>query len=239
MRPIAVIQARTGSQRLPGKVLMPLGSRTVLDYVVMRCRQSRRLGEVVVATTVSASDDAVCAAAERLDVPFLRGPDSDVLARYLKAADEFDAEDIMRITADCPLIDPTVIDAVVDLDAADYAAYEGYPNGVGAAELVRVSALRRAAAETTPADQYYREHVTTYFVDHPEKFRVSIASAPAPCRRPELRLSIDEAADLDVVRHVCAHFGERLDFTTGEIIAFLDEHPEVAALNANVRQKTR
>jgi len=121
--------------------------------------------------------------------------------------------------------------------SVDYVYVDGYPNGLGAAEVVRVAALRRAAAETAPEETYYREHVATYLTAHPDRFALDIGTAPPGCHRPEIRLSVDEAPDLDVVRRVVDHFGERLDFTTAEIIAFLDAHPDIARLNRHVQQK--
>ena len=241
MKPTAVIQARTGSTRLPGKVLASLGRHTVLENVIERCRQSTRLARLAIATTVSPADDSVANLARALGIPVVRGSETDVLARYVQAADELRVEAIVRVTADCPLIDPTVIDQACDRYArsrSDYVCFDGYPNGVGDVEVVRVAALRRAAAETSTAETLYREHVTTYLKAHPEIFVLAIGEAPVPCYRPELRLSVDEPADLEVVRAVVVHFGERLDFTTAEVIAFLDAHPEIVALNRHVRQKT-
>ena len=241
MKPFAVIQARTGSTRLPGKVLASLGRRTVLGYVIGRCRRSRGVGGVAVATSGDSSDDRVADLARSLDVAVVRGSGTDVLSRYLQTADELHLELLVRITADCPLIDRDVIDHVYECYArspADYVYVEGYPNGLGAAELVRVAALRRAAAETVAGDSHYREHVVTFLTVHPEMFTLDVATAPAEYHRPELRLSVDEPADLEVVRRVVGHFGERLDFTSAEVIAFLDAHPEVARLNRHVRQKT-
>jgi spore coat polysaccharide biosynthesis protein SpsF len=241
MRPIAVIQARTGSTRLPDKVLAPLGRRQVLAYVIERCRQSHELDGVAVATTTSPADDIVAQLGRSMEAAVVRGSETDVLGRYLQAADELHVDVLVRITADCPLIDPAVIDRVCGRYAeapADYVFFEGYPNGLGDAELVRVAALRRAAAATTFNDTSYREHVVTYLTAHPEAFTLAVGGAPSECRRPDLRLSVDEPADLELVRRVVDHFGERLDFTSAEIIAFLEAHPEIARLNRHVRQKT-
>jgi spore coat polysaccharide biosynthesis protein SpsF (cytidylyltransferase family) len=239
--PLAIIQARTGSTRLPGKVLMPLGERSVLERVIRRCQQSRQLAGAMVATSDLRGDDAVVRLAHDLGVSVFRGSESDVLDRYVGAATHAGADVVVRITADCPLIDPEVIDRVLARFAAerlDYCWAEGYPNGLGDVEAVRSEALARAAAATTPSETFYREHVTTYIREHPEVFALAVELAPEKERRPFFRLSVDEAADLEVVRRVSEFFHPRLDFRCTDIIAFLDAHPEIAAINRHVRQKT-
>ena len=240
MNPVCIIQARTGSSRLPGKVLAKLANHTVLHYVIRRCQQTRNLSSILVATTKHAADDPVASLAESLGASVYRGSENDVLKRYAEAAIREKADPIIRITADCPLIDPAVIDEMIDLYIKypyDYVFIEGYPRGSDGAEVLSFSSLQRTLKETSPDDTYYREHVMTYIVDHPEKFRLKIEKAPEPLRRPDLRLCVDEQADLDVVRYICGHFAPREDFTLSEIIAFLDQHPKIAALNRHVKQK--
>lgn len=208
MRPVAIIQARCGSTRLPGKVLKPLADQTVLHYVVRRCQLSRAVADVVVATTREAADDFIEAFCRDLGVPVYRGSQEDVLLRYVEAAAWSQAEPVVRITSDCPLIEPAVIDRVVRLYAetrADYTFIQGYPRGTGDAEVITPSALQRSLAETKPSDTGYREHVMTYLTDHPEKFRLQIANAPAEVRDLGLRLCVDQAEDLAVVQAICGH----------------------------------
>src|SRR5579859_4018910 len=199
---IAVIQARIGSSRLPGKVLAPLGGgRSVLEYAIARCRLSRRLAGVAVATSEDPADDAVARAGERQGVTVHRGSQSDVLARYVGAADRLAADPLVRLTADSPLLDPANIDEVLASYArapADYVCVEGYPLGLGIAECISAAALRRAHAETTAEQTFYREHVTTYLIEHPASFALRITAPPPPLHRPELRLTIDQPPDLEV-----------------------------------------
>ena len=240
MNPVGIIQARTGSSRLPGKVLAKLADHTVLYYVIRRCQQSRNLRSILVATTRHAADDPVAHLAESLGVGVYRGSENDVLKRYAEAATQVKADPVIRITADCPLIDPAVIDEMIDLYIRypyDYVFIDGYPRGSDGAEVLSLSSLQRTLEETRPEDTYYREHVMTYLVDHPEKFSLKIEKAPEALRRSDLRLCVDEQADFELVRHVCEHFAPREDFTLLEIIAFLDQHPEIAMLNRHVRQK--
>ncbi|MGD0896511.1 MAG: glycosyltransferase family protein [Thermoguttaceae bacterium] len=239
MKPVAIIQARLSSTRLPGKVLLPLGDFTVLHYVVRRCQLSMKLADVIVATTTNASDDALVGYAKSLGVAVFRGSETDVLERYVGAAVQSQADPIVRITSDCPLIDPGIIDrAVGEYEAApaDYVVIDGYPRGTGDAEVMPLSALQQACERTRPTDAHYREHVMTYLTDHPQEMQLHVVEAPESLRRP-FRLCVDEQADLDVVRCVCDEFSPRIDFTLAEIIAFLDQHPEITARNSHVRQK--
>jgi spore coat polysaccharide biosynthesis protein SpsF (cytidylyltransferase family) len=240
VRAVAIIQARCGSTRLPGKILQPLGDHTVLYYVIERCRLATTLADVVVATTDAAEDDRVVQYCDSLGVRVFRGSEADVLLRYVGAADWAKADPVVRITSDCPLIEPAVIDDTVRGYAktgADYVYVQGYPRGTGDAEVCSVSALARSLRETRVDEARYREHVVTYLLDHPEKFRLHIPDAPAELRRSGVRLCVDEPADLEVIRAICAHFSPRLDFRLAQTLAFLAEHSAVAALNRHVRQK--
>jgi len=241
MKPIAIVQARTGSKRLPGKVLASICGISLVEYVILRCQLSIRLGGVILATSNKKRDDLLEDIACSMGIGIYRGSESDVLGRYLKAAETVGSEVIVRITADCPLIDPRIIDQAVDAyrtQPADYVYIRGYPNGLGAAEVLQVRALRRAHAETTQSDTYYREHVMTYLTDNPNKFSINIRSAPEDLSRPEIRLSVDEQPDLDLVRKICEYFYPRRDFGAAEIIEFLDKNPEVAGINAKISQRS-
>jgi spore coat polysaccharide biosynthesis protein SpsF len=242
MRPTAIIQARVGSSRLPGKVLRPLVSgRNVLEYAIARCRLSQRLADVTIATTVSANDDEVARVAERNGVRVYRGSERDVLDRYVGAMHRFGADPVVRLTADSPLLASANIDEVIasyQTVPADYVCVEGYPLGLGIAECVSAAAVLRAHAATGPDEDYYREHVTTYIIDNPGLFALRITAPQPALNRPELRLTIDEAPDLEAARRVAGHFAPRIDYTIAETIAFLDAHPEVRALNAHVHQRS-
>ena len=239
--PIAVIQARVGSSRLPGKVLLPLAARrNVLEYAIARCRLSRRIAEVTVATTTNLDDDEVTEVAESQGVRVYRGSEKDVLERYVGALRHFGADPVIRLTADSPLLDPANIDEVIEAyqrESVDYVCVEGYPLGLGIAECVSAAALCRAHAVIGTTDTYYREHVTPYLIDHPGVIALRITAPLPPLQRPELRANIDEPPDWEVARRLAEHFDPRIDFSMAEIIAFLDSHPEVRALNAQVRQR--
>jgi spore coat polysaccharide biosynthesis protein SpsF (cytidylyltransferase family) len=235
-----VVQARTGSSRLPGKVLKPvIGDRTVLHCVLERVLRSRSIHTVVVATTSLPSDDGIPSIADSLGIPVFRGSERDLLRRYIGAMDAFGLEVVVRVTADCPLIEPQVIDDVVELylqSPCDYAYADGYPRGTGEVELITYSALVRED-RLVGSDAHHREHVTTFLLEHPTEFRLAIRRAPKQYVRPEFRLTVDEQLDLDVVQRVYQSFSPRTDFGLDEVIAFLDAHPEIASLNRHVKHK--
>src|SRR6478672_5672423 len=164
MRVNAVIQARAGSTRLPGKVLEPLGSLTVLEWVIRAARGARLVDDVVVATTVEALDDAVARAAEEAGALVVRGSEDDVLSRYLLAAEEHPCDAVVRLTSDCPMLDPEVIDLVVStwlgaphLDYVSSVLVRTLPHGMDV-ELATTDALHRAGAVATA---HHRTHVTS------------------------------------------------------------------------------
>ena len=180
MKPVAIIQARMGSTRLPGKVMKRLCDDTVLGYVITRCQQSRKLHGILVATSNLPADDCVAEFAALRNIPIFRGSENDVLSRYIEAAKTVEADVVVRITADCPVIAPEVIDKVIILyenQNPDYAFIDGYPNGLGAAEVLSLAALERASDQIDTDEGYHREHVMTYLLENHEKFRLAIERA--------------------------------------------------------------
>jgi len=194
---IAVIQARTGSTRFPNKVLADLNGRPMLAHVVERVRRCRSLDRVVVATSTSPSDDTVVELAERWGASVTRGPLDDVLRRFVMAAREFSASAVVRITADCPLVDPVLVDTLVAMrsrEEADYASNidpRTYPDGYDV-EVMSRECLERLDREVTLADE--REHVTLHVREHPADYRR--ASLRLPRDLSEMRLTVDYPDDL-------------------------------------------
>lgn len=234
LRVVAVVQARMGSTRLPGKVLADLAGRSALARVVERLGRARRVERVVVATTTRDEDDAVAAACAGLGVACVRGSAHDVLDRYRAAAAAHDAAHLARITADCPLLDPAVVDAVVDAYAASGADYASnlepptFPHGCDVEVLSR-AALERAWREAASPD--HREHVTLYVRDHPARFRcVNVA---APVDRAALRWTVDEPRDLNFARAVYERLGDA-PFGMEAVLALLAAEPALATLNAGI-----
>jgi spore coat polysaccharide biosynthesis protein SpsF len=239
MKTSAIVQARMGSSRLPGKVLMDLGGETVLARVVNRLRRSMLLDDIVVATTQSASDDVIVSECERLAVESFRGSEVDVLDRYYQAAQVCKADVVVRITSDCPLTDPVVVDEIIAVfhdQQADYASntiVHTYPRGLDA-EVVSRTALERARAEARQS--YEREHVTPYFYEHPELFR--IASCQGSADYSHYRWTLDTPDDLRLIRRIYSRFGNQDIFGWQEAVALMEREPELAELNSHILQKS-
>ena len=238
-RTVAIVQARMGSTRLPGKVMLPLLGQPVLSRVMRRAGRARTLDEVVVATTTRPDDDAVVALAEREGWPVVRGSETDLLDRYLLAARAHDAEVVVRITSDCPLIDPDVIDATVDAFHAadvDYASNTleppTYPRGLDV-EVVSRPALERAGRED--ADPAWREHATPFVYRHPELFR--LLRVPADDDHSDLRWTLDTPEDYRLISRIYEAL-DRDDFGWREALALVEANPSWTALNDGVVQKT-
>lgn len=236
---VAVVQARLGSTRLPGKVLLDVGGASMLARTVRRLQRARLVDTVVVATSTTPQDDAVERAARELGVAVCRGSEDDVLARYAQAAGESRAEVVVRVTSDCPLIDPDVVDLVVAsfraaCPTADYASntqHRTYPRGLDV-EAFSAAALERADREARTEAQ--REHVTPYFYQHPELFHlVSVANDRDLAA---YRFTVDTAEDLAFARAVYARIGGDA-FGWREVIRLLEAEPSLAAINRDIVQK--
>jgi spore coat polysaccharide biosynthesis protein SpsF len=234
MRVLAVLQARTTSSRLPAKVLAPIRGRAMILRQIERVRRARSLDGLVVATSDDASDDALAALLAGAGVAAHRADLDDVLARFAGALGGREADHVVRLTGDCPLADPAVIDATVAHHLAEGADYTSncaaptFPDGLDV-EVMRADALRAAAAEARLPSE--REHVTPWLRAHPERFR--LAELRAPVDRSALRLTVDTPADLAFVRAVYdALHPLNPDFGTDAVLALLDARPDIAALNA-------
>jgi spore coat polysaccharide biosynthesis protein SpsF (cytidylyltransferase family) len=201
-RVVAIVQARMSSSRLPGKVLADLGPGTTLEVLARRLGDTRSLQAIVLATSTDPSDDPIAASAPRLGLELVRGPLEDVLARYELAAATQNADAAVRITADCPLVDPALVDRLVGMwreSEADYVCNtiepRTFPKGFDV-EVISRSALEAAAERAT--DPYDRQHVTPFIRERPDEF-----SQLPLYMRPEvgsLRLTLDTEADLEVLR---------------------------------------
>lgn len=199
-----VLQARVSSTRLPAKALATIGGRTLLEHCLHRLIRSGA-GEVLLATTERAEDDALVEIAGRMNVPVFRGSTEDVLARYVKAAESVAADVVIRATGDNPAVDvdaPSRVVRILEHASADYACEEGLPTGAGVEAITYTALCRAAAAATVPED---REHVTLYVKHRPGAFRVVRQPAPRPLSCPDLSLTVDTPEDLDYLRRLFAH----------------------------------
>ena len=232
-----MIQARTGSQRLPQKVLRDLGGRPVLGWVVRAARAAERVSEVVVATTTEPADDALCAVADELGVATVRGSALDVLARFCRTVEQHPADAVVRLTADCPLLDPTLIDQAVavwladpTLDYVSTTLIRTLPRGLDV-EVVRTSTLLGLEAS---ARAHHRSHVTSALYEPGSQYRtMGLCVSPSA---EDLRITLDTAEDAQVLDAMVAHLGDRL-IPWREQVGFLRAHPDLAAANSHVLQR--
>lgn len=234
----AILQARCSSSRLPGKVLKPLLGKPMLARQIERIQRARRLDGLLIATSDANDDDAIADLAARLQLPCFRGSLDDVLSRYALAAARLDAEHIVRLTGDCPLTDPTIIDAVIDLhlrEGNDYTsncAPATLPDGLDV-EVIRKAVLLAAAAVAVKPSE--REHVTLYVRNHAELFRLGNYH-----HQPDLsglRWTVDQPEDFIFVSAVySALYPQHPAFTTADILALLQRQPELLAINGDIQR---
>ena len=241
MKVVAIIQARMGSTRLPGKVLCDLCGEPMLARVVGRVRRAKLVNEVIVATSTLATDDPIAALCTARGWRCFRGSESDVLDRYLGAAREAGADAIVRITADCPLLDPGVIDDVItafrvgqpSLDyACNFHPRRTYPRGLDC-EILRQDVLERCQREAT--DALSREHVTAFIYGHPKLF--TLRGIETDADHSAHRWTVDAPEDFALVETIYRHFAHD-HFTWREALAAVEQHPEWSDLNAHIEQKT-
>ena len=239
MKIIAIVQARMGSTRLPGKVLMDLGGECVLARVVWRLRRAKLVDNIVIATTDNTSDDAIVAECGRLGAAWFRGSEADVLDRYYQSALALSSEAVVRITSDCPLIDPDLVDGTIrqfqdrNADYASNAIERTYPRGLDV-EVFTIAALK--SAWRNAKQPYEREHVTPYLYRHPELFRVE--SVVGTADYSQYRWTLDTPEDLQLLRAIYDRLHNQDNFTWRDVIALMEREPQIAELNCNVRQKS-
>ena len=247
MSTVAVIQARMTSTRLPGKVLMEVLGRPMLGYQVERVARAKRVDRIVLATTTNATDNPVAAFAESSGIGLYRGSEGDVLGRVAEAArtslPQGTPDKVVRLTADCPLIDPDLIDAVIEclsnsappLHYASNAIPRCWPIGLDV-EAMTFEALMRADREAS--DSYDREHVTPFLYRQPDRFRIGHVPSPEPLSHH--RWTLDEPADFDLLSAILtALYPTNPNFGYRNVLDLLERRPDLNRLNAGVAQKTR
>lgn len=238
MKTTAIVQARMGSTRLRGKVLKDLGGETALGRAVRRLRRAELIDEIVIATTTSESDEPILGEARRLGVLSFRGDELDVLDRYYQAARAFQPDVVVRITSDCPLIDPEVTDRTIAAflrDRVDYASNaldRTYPRGLDT-EVMTADALGMAWRKAKLP--YEREHVTPFLYEHPELFKLLPVTNDVDYSAH--RWTLDTRKDLEFIRAVYARFDNRDDFSWREVLEVLEREPALVEVNRHVKQK--
>lgn len=236
----AIIQARMSSQRFPGKVLKLILERPMLALMIERVRSARKIDEIILATSTDLSDNSLEGLGQEEKVPVLRGSLEDVLDRYYQAAMKCKADTVVRLTGDCPLLDPRVIDQMIQVFHAgnyDYLANSvpppgTWPDGMDI-EIFSFKALEKAWNEARKPSE--REHVTFYFWQNPDKFRTFRYDRKDDLSA--LRLTVDHPQDLEVVRKIyeCL-YPKNPRFNLEDILALLKKHPEIQAGNQDIKR---
>ncbi len=241
MKYILTIEARTRSSRLPGKVLKPILGKPMLAMMIERLKHARTIDGIVVATTVNPDDNPIVKLAEVCGVACFRGSEEDVLARVLGAARHFGADVIVETTGDCPLIDPAVVDKVVSdyrMGGADFVSNNliySTPRGmdVRVFSTEKLSEIDRITND--PAD---REHVSLYFWEHPDRYRLRNVTTDLPPKVANLRLTVDTKEDFELIQTVFgALYSEDSIFTFSDIVTLFEENPDLTQINQDIRQK--
>lgn len=238
---VAVIQARMGSSRLPGKVLMPVAGKPLLEHIIDRLRRSSTLDDIVIATSDKPSDDPLVDFAQTRGVTLVRGSEDNVLLRFNKAAEEVDADVIIRVTGDAPLVDPEVMDRLVRTllqEGAEYCTIEAGIHSIheGFCTFTR-EALKRLMTEASD-DPVAIEHVTAYFIAHPDKFHIARIPVGNEHRFKGARLSVDTPADVQFFDELYRLLGVPAgDADIADVVRLLRNNPHLLQINQHVYQK--
>ncbi|GIM46477.1 3-deoxy-manno-octulosonate cytidylyltransferase [Collibacillus ludicampi] len=241
MKVTAIVQAHMGSRRLPGKVMLKLENQTVLAHVIARLKWSRKLDEIVVATSTLAQDQCIAEEAVRNQVHAFRGSEEHVLERFYQAACNYQSDVIVRITADCPFIDPGMIDRMLEVflsegSTSDYMSNtleRTFPRGLDV-EIFTMHALDKAYRQAERDDE--KEHVTLYLYRHPEQFR--LCSFTNPIDYSKYRWTLDTREDWLFVQEVYRRiYINNPLFTWTDIIQLLEREPSLSKINEGVQQK--
>jgi len=244
MKIISTIEARMNSSRLPGKILLDIGKWKSIELQIKRLKQSQYIDEVVVATTDTAIDNELVTFLGNLDVQIFRGSEEDVLGRILGAAKSVDGDLMVQITGDCPLIDPGIVDYVIEtyISSSDYDFVSNeiertYPIGLDC-RVFKVDLLDKVSAICT--DPVHRVHGSTYIYAGPGKdiFNSHNISAPSDFNYPNWRWTLDTYEDLMFLRKIADHFDDKLlSISSKEIIEWLLKNKNVIYINSDVHQK--
>ncbi len=242
MTTIIIVQARMNSSRLPGKVMMPVLGVPLLEILIARLKRVRLADSICVACTYNPEDQQIVDLSQRLGVEVHRGSEENVLERYSGAAQRFQADHVVRVTADSPLIDPAELDRlityyhshVVDFDYVDNGSTHTYPLGMQA-EVFSVSALNAAHREATTTSD--KEHVTPFIIRHPDRFRKSAVAFW--CDQSFYRLTVDTQNDFELVAKLIAGlYPTTPEFSIYDVLELLARNPEWANINRHIKQRT-
>ena len=241
MKIIAIIEARMTSSRLPGKVLLQSAGKPMLEHLVNRLRVVPSLDGIVLATTVNATDDILEEFSRRVGICCYRGSEEDVMARVIEAAEFSDADIVVEITGDCPIIDPQIIEQTIRMFKSHNADYvsnshiRSYPDGMDT-QVVSLSTLQCSQSMTD--DLLDHEHVTLHIRNHPEIFTHVHLVAPPEIHWPELGLTLDEPKDYELLKNIIEHFEPHNSlFSCLDVVHLLQKNLNWVAINDDVVRK--
>lgn len=242
MKIVATIEARMNSSRLPGKVMLPALDSPMLAHLTRRLKATPSIDEIVLATTVNATDDVLVEFARQDGIKVFRGSEEDVMSRVIGAAESAQADVVVEITGDCPIIDPDLVEQTIRVfkrnKMAAYCAnsfFSSYPDGMDT-QVMTLDALKKSLSMT--ADPLDREHVSRHIVQNPQLFHHVYLIAPPSLHWPGLGLTLDEPADYELIRTLIENLG--LDnplFGCSDVIRFLRSNPQVLRINDMVQRK--
>ena len=241
MNIVAIIEARMTSSRLPGKVLLPVCGKPILSYLIERLKLVKSINEIVLATTINPTDDILVEFAQNLGIACFRGSENDVMQRVLDASKNSNADVIVEITGDCPIIDPSIIEQSIqiflhnDTDYVSNASVRSYPDGMDT-QVYWAKVLQKSFEMTD--DRLDHEHVTLHIRNNPQLFSLIHLIAPPELNWPELGLTLDEKSDYILLKKLIAHFEEGMyPFSCLEAVNFLKANPELLTINSEVIRK--
>jgi spore coat polysaccharide biosynthesis protein SpsF len=241
MKIVATIEARMTSTRLPGKVLKPCLGKPMMELLVERVHRSRLIDEIVISTTVNRTDDVLVQCAQDLGVAHFRGSEDDVVARVVGAMEAAQADIVVQLTGDCPLLDWEVIDQLIRLYQANKFDYvsnttvRSYPRGLDC-QVVSLATLQESLRIAKDAPQH--EHVCLSIYENPDRFRLFNVMAPPELCYPGQRWTLDTEADYRFLTTVYERlYPQNPAFTSADVLRLLRAHPEIEALNSDIQQK--
>ena len=237
---IAVIQARTGSTRFPGKVLRLLAGKPLIEHIIIRLQQVTEIDQIVLAIPDQETDNTLASIAEKLNIHLVRGSENDVLTRFIQAGDYLNAENLLRICGDSPFTDLSLVHSLIDQHLESGADYTFSPDiiplGTGA-EVARLSALKKIAGISKQTA--HREHVTTYFHQYPQSFHISHVPAPNYLKDKTYRLTVDTEEDFRLIGEIyrAVPLGHLPVLDLRKIIELLESNPGLSQINNHIAQK--
>lgn len=241
MKTVIIVQARMTSTRLPGKVLKEVLEKPLLEYQIERLKRADRVDEIVIATTTNVTDQPILDLCNRLSIPYYRGSEDDVLARYYGAAMEHNADVIVRVTSDCPVIDPRVISSIIEFYIENRTQYDyvsnslkrTYPRGMDT-EVFSFHCLQESFREAQATAE--REHVTPFIYNTPSRFR--LANVAYTEDQSKYRLTVDTPEDYELIRRIIEElYPLNNKFTLEDILQLFQKNSDWFLINSHIEQK--